>query len=179
MADTTETLEDRLSRIHRALGDDRLDAVDAVLADLEPAEIALLLESLPPMARIRLWQRVPGEVDGEVLLHVHDEVRSTLLDDMDHEEIVAAATGMDTADLAEIFEDLPQQVAEDMLRSMDALQRERLEETLSFEEDSAGRLMRTDTIAVRADVSLETVQRFLRWKEADPRQHPPADGGGS
>ncbi len=168
MAETTETLEDRLSRIHRALGDEHLEAVDAVLDDLEPAEIALLLESLPPAARIRLWQRVPGEVDGEVLLHVHDEVRSTLLDDMDHEEIVAAASGMDTADLAEIFEDLPQQVAEDMLRSMDALQRERLEETLSFEEDSAGRLMRTDTIAVRSDVSLETVCRFLRWKESIP-----------
>ncbi|MDN3522468.1 magnesium transporter [Halomonas ramblicola] len=168
MADTTETLEDRLSRIHRALEEERLDDVDAVLADLEPAEVALMLESLPPAARIRLWQRVPGEVDGEVLLHVHDEVRSTLLDDMDHAEITAAAAALDTTDLAEIFEDLPQQVAEDMLRSMDALQRERLEETLSFEEDSAGRLMRTDTIAVRSDVSLETVCRFLRWREAVP-----------
>ncbi len=168
MADTTETLEDRLSRIHRALGDERLDAVDDVLADLEPAEVALLLESLPPAARIKLWERVPGEVDGEVLLHVHDEVRSTLLDDMDHAEIVAATSGLDTTDLAEIFEDLPQQVAEDMLRSMDELQRSRLQETLSFEEDSAGRLMRTDTIAVRADVSLETVKRFLRWKETVP-----------
>ncbi|MFC2990854.1 magnesium transporter [Halomonas tibetensis] len=168
MAETTETMEDRLSRIHRAMGEEQLDAVDAVIADLEPAEIALLLESLPPAARVRLWQRVPAEVDGEVLLHVHDEVRSTLLDDMDHEEIVAAAAALDTTDLAEIFEDLPQQVAEDMLRSMDALQRTRLEETLSFGEDSAGRLMRLDTIAVRADVSLETVSRFLRWKEPVP-----------
>lgn len=168
MAETTSTLEDRLSRIHRAMGEERLDAVDAVIADLEPAEIALLLESLPPTARVRLWQRVPTEVDGEVLLHVHDEVRGTLLEDMDHEEIVAAAAALDTTDLAEIFEDLPQQVAEDMLRSMDELQRTRLEETLSFEEDSAGRLMRTDTIAVRGDVSLETVRRFLRWKESVP-----------
>ena len=168
MAETTETLEDRLSRIHRALGDEQFDAVDDVLADLEPAEIALLLESLPPVARIKLWERVPGEVDGEVLLHVHDEVRSTLIDDMDHAELVAATSGLDTTDLAEIFEDLPQQVAEDMLRSMDELQRSRLQETLSFEEDSAGRLMRTDTIAVRADVSLETVRRFLRWKETVP-----------
>ncbi len=168
MAETTSTLEDRLSRIHSAMGEERLDAVDAVIADLEPAEIALLLESLPPTSRVRLWQRVPTEVDGEVLLHVHDEVRGTLLEDMDHEEIVAAAAALDTTDLAEIFEDLPQQVAEDMLRSMDELQRTRLEETLSFEEDSAGRLMRTDTIAVRGDVSLETVRRFLRWKESVP-----------
>lgn len=141
MAKTTSTLEDRLSRIHRAMGEERLDAVDAVIADLEPAEIALLLESLPPAARVRLWQRVPTEVDGEVLLRVHDEVRGTLLEDMDHEEIVAAAAALDTTDLAEIFGDLPQQVAEDMLRSMDELQRTRLEETLSFEEDSTGRLM--------------------------------------
>ncbi|MDX1464885.1 MAG: magnesium transporter [Halomonas sp.] len=168
MNDTTETLEHRLSRIHLALEKEQLEQVDDVLSDLEPAEVALLLESLPPAARISLWERVPGEIDGEVLLHVHDEVRGTLIDDMDHAEIVAATTGLDTTDLAEIFEDLPQQVAADMLRSMDALQRSRLQETLSFEEDSAGRLMRTDTIAVRADVSLETVRRFLRWKEAVP-----------
>ncbi|XKE44252.1 magnesium transporter [Halomonas organivorans] len=168
MTDTTETLEHRLSRIHLALEKEHLEWVDDVIADLEPAEVALLLESLPPNERIRLWERIPQEVDGEVLLHVHDEVRSTLIDDMDHAEIVAATAGLDTADLAELFEDLPQQVAEDMLRSMDELQRMRLQETLAFEEDSAGRLMRTDTIAVRADVSLETVQRFLRWKQEVP-----------
>ncbi|MDN3526106.1 magnesium transporter [Halomonas sabkhae] len=168
MTDTTETLESRLSRIHLALEQERLEWVDDVIADLEPAEVALLLESLPPNERIRLWERVPQAVDGEVLLHVHDEVRTTLLEDMDHEEIVAATAGLDTSDLAELFEDLPRQVAEDMLRSMDELQRARLKETLAFEEDSVGRLMRTDTIAVRADVSLETVQRFLRWKEDIP-----------
>jgi magnesium transporter len=168
MNDTTETLEHRLSGIHAALVKEQTELVDEVVADLEPAEIALLLESLPPADRIRLWERVPAEVDGEVLLHVHDEVRSTLLDDMDHAEIVAAATGLDTTDLAELFEDLPQLVAEDMLRSMDEQQRQRLQETLAFEEDSAGRLMRTDTIGVRADVSLETVLRFLRWKETVP-----------
>ncbi|SEM49180.1 magnesium transporter [Halomonas caseinilytica] len=168
MTDTTETLEHRLSRIHLALEQERLEWVDDVIDDLEPAEVALLLESLPPNERFRLWERVPQEVDGEVLLHVHDEVRATLLEDMDHAEIVAATAGLDTTDLAELFEDLPRQVAEDMLRSMDELQRARLQETLAFEEDSIGRLMRTDTIAVRADVSLETVQRFLRWKEMVP-----------
>lgn len=168
MTDTTETLENRLSRIHLALEQERLEWVDDVIADLEPAEVALLLESLPPNERFRLWERVPQEIDGEVLLHVHDEVRATLIEDMDHAEIVAATSGLDTTDLAELFEDLPPQVAEDMLRSMDELQRARLQETLAFEEDSAGRLMRTDTIAVRADVNLETVQRFLRWKESVP-----------
>ncbi|WP_136253847.1 magnesium transporter [Onishia niordana] len=164
MTETTDTLEGRLSRIHKALVEDDFALIDEVLDDLEPAEIALLLESLPLAARTRLWERVAQDVDGEVLLHVHDEVRSTLIEDMDHHEIVAATSNMDTSDLAELFEDLPQQVAEDMLRSMDELQRARLQEALSYEEDSAGRLMRTDTVSVRADVTLETVQRFLRWK---------------
>jgi len=168
MTESTETFESHLSRIHLALEEDRRDEVAEVLDDLEPAEVALLLESLPLGERIKLWEQVPAEDDGEVLLHVHDEVRSTLLKDMDPDEIVAATSSLDTADLAELFEDLPKQVAEDMLRSMDELQRARLQETLSFEEDSAGRIMRTDTIAVRADVSLETVQRFLRWKESVP-----------
>nr|WP_300310757.1 magnesium transporter [Halomonas sp.] len=164
----TESLESLLSRIHQALEEGRPDEISAAIADLEPAEIALLLESLPLHERTLLWEQVPTELDGEVLLHVHDEVRSTLLQDMDPEEIVAATASLDTADLAELFDDLPKPVAEDMLRSMDELQRTRLQETLSFEEDSAGRLMRTDTIAVRADVMLETVQRFLRWKASIP-----------
>lgn len=164
----TESLESLLSRIHQALEEDRPEEISAAIADLEPAEIALLLESLPLHERTLLWEQVPTELDGEVLLHVHDEVRSTLLQDMDPEEIVAATASLDTADLAELFDDLPKPVAEDMLRSMDELQRTRLQETLSFEEDSAGRLMRTDTIAVRADVMLETVQRFLRWKASIP-----------
>lgn len=168
MAEITETFESQLSRIHRALDDDRNDEISEVLSDLEPAEVALLLESLPLGERIKLWDQVPAKDDGEVLLHVHDEVRGTLIKDMDPEEIVAATASLDTADLAELFEDLPRQVAEDMLRSMDELQRTRLQETLSFEEGSAGRIMRTDAIGVRADVTLETVQRFLRWKETVP-----------
>ncbi|MFD2190470.1 magnesium transporter [Pistricoccus aurantiacus] len=168
MSETTETLESRLSRIHEALEADDFVIIEEVLADLEPAEIALLLESLPLNERARLWERVPHDVDGEVLLHVRDEVRTTLINDMEPHEIVAATAGLDTTDLAELFEDLPKQVAEDMLRSMDELQRTRLQETLAFEEDSAGRLMRTDTVSVRADVTLETVQRFLRWKSQVP-----------
>ncbi|ALM51892.1 magnesium transporter [Halomonas huangheensis] len=168
MTEITETFESQLSRIHKALDEDLNSEVSEILEDLEPAEVALLLESLPLGERIKLWEQVPAEDDGEVLLHVHDEVRSTLLKDMDPEEIVAATASLDTADLAELFEDLPKQVAEDMLLSMDELQRTRLQETLAFEEDSAGRLMRTDSIGVRADVTLETVQRFLRWKESIP-----------
>ncbi|MBN8413182.1 magnesium transporter [Halomonas denitrificans] len=168
MTEVTETFESQLSRIHLALEDENSQEVSDVLEDLEPAEVALLLESLPLSERIKLWEQVPSEDDGEVLLHVHDEVRSTLIEDMDPEEIVAATASLDTADLAELFEDLPKQVAEDMLRTMDEMQRTRLQETLSFEEDSAGRLMRTDAIGVRSDVTLETVQRFLRWKESIP-----------
>ncbi|MFP4146431.1 MAG: magnesium transporter MgtE N-terminal domain-containing protein [Halorhodospira sp.] len=108
MTDAIEALEDRLSRIHLALEKGQIEHVDEVLAELKPAEIALLLESLPPAARIRLWERVPSAVDGEVLLHLHDEARSTLIEDMDHAEVVAAATGLDTTDLAELFEDLPE-----------------------------------------------------------------------
>lgn len=168
MMEPTQTLESRLSLIHQALEDERIDQVKAVMTDLEPAEIALLLESLPASERSSVWEQVPQEVDGEVLLHVHDEVRGSLIKEMEPGEIVAAAAGLDTADLAELFEDLPQRVADDMLRSMDALQRLRLEETLAFEEGSAGRLLRTDTIVIRPDVTLETVQRFLRWKETVP-----------
>jgi hypothetical protein len=56
---------------------------------LSPAEIGNLLESLPPGKREVVWGLVDAEDDGEVLVHVGDEVRESLIADMDPDELVA------------------------------------------------------------------------------------------
>lgn len=162
MAEKIELHEDRLTRVNAALDADDFADIEALLAELEPAEIALLLESLPPENRSRVWARVSRDDDGEVLLHVHDEARASLLEDMNSAEIVAAAEGMDTTDVAELIEVLPEDMGEDVLRAMDEQMRQRVEAVLAYDEDTAGRLMHTDTVSVRADVELEVVQRYLR-----------------
>jgi len=95
---------------------------------------------------------------------VGEEVRENLLRDMDPDEIVAAAESLDIDDLAELLEDLPQTVIDQVLKSMEREDRERLEHMLSYEEDSAGRLMNPDLVTVRADVSVDVVLRYLRLR---------------
>jgi magnesium transporter len=133
-----------------------------MLNALHPAEIAHLIESFPPAKRKLIWELVDEENDGEVLLHVNDEVRSVLISDMDDQELLAVTEGMDMDDLADFLQDLPATLIGEVLRSMDKQNRDRLEAVMSYPEDTAGGLMNTDTVTVRADVTLDVVLRYLR-----------------
>lgn len=158
----------QLKLLSEALDSGRLGPVRRMVNTLTPAEIGNLLESLPPDKRVMVWGLVDAEDDGEVLVHVGDEVRESLLEAMDPDEIVAAAESLDIDDLAELLEDLPDQVIDELLRSMDRENRERLEQVLSYPEDSAGRLMNPDVITVRADVTVDVVLRYLRLRGEMP-----------
>jgi magnesium transporter len=131
---------------------------------LSPAEIGNLLESLPPAKRGIVWGLVDPEDDGEVLVHVGEDVRESLLAEMDPDEMVAAAETLDIDDLAELAEDLPDTVVDEVLKSMDRENRERLEQALAYPEDSAGRLMNPDVVTVRADTTVDVVLRYLRLR---------------
>jgi magnesium transporter len=91
-------------------------------------------------------------------------VRQELIDSMEPGELVAATEGLEVDDLADLVGDLPEAVTRQVLHSMDQRDRERLRTVLSWPEDSAGGLMNTDTVSVRADVSLEVVLRYLRMR---------------
>ena len=137
---------------------------------LHPAEIALLLESLPPAQREIVWEFVDPELEGEVLVETNDNVRQALIDGMEAEELVAAAEGMEVDDLADLVGDLPETVTRQLLRSMDQQDRERLRTVMAFPEDTAGGLMNTDTVSVRPDVTIEVVLRYLRMRGELPEK---------
>jgi magnesium transporter len=154
----------QLRLLSDALDSGRLGPVRRLVNTLSPAEIGNLLESLPPGERTVVWGLVDPEDDGEVLLHVGDDVREGLIADMDPDEILAAVEDLDIDDLADLVEDLPDTVIDEVLKSMDRENRERLEQVLSYPEDSAGRLMNPDVVTVRADTTVDVVLRYLRLR---------------
>jgi magnesium transporter len=105
---------------------------------------------------------VSPEYDGDVLTYVNDEVRASLIRDMEQDELIAATEFLDVDDLADILLDLPEDVVQTVLQSMDVQRRQRLEAVLSYPEDTAGGLMNTDTLTLRQDVTLDVVLRYLR-----------------
>ena len=135
-----------------------------MVAALHPTEIASLLESVPPRQRELVWEMVERDLEGDVLVELNEKVRQELIDSMEPGELVAATEGLEVDDLADLVGDLPEAVTRQVLHSMDQRDRERLRAVLSWPEDSAGGLMNTDTVSVRADVSLEVVLRYLRMR---------------
>ena len=81
----------QLRLLAEAIGSGRLGAVKRLVNTLAPAEIGNLLESLPSPQRAIVWGLTDPEDDGEILVHVGDDVREDLLAGMDPDEIVAAA----------------------------------------------------------------------------------------
>ena len=154
----------QLRLLSDALDSGRLGPVRRLVNTLSPAEIGNLLESLPPAKRTVVWGLVDPEDDGEVLVHVGDEVREGLLAEMDPDEIVAAVEDLDIDDLADLVEDLPGTVIDEVLKAMDRENRERLEQVLSYDEDTAGRLMNPDVVTVRTDTTVDVVLRYLRLR---------------
>lgn len=164
MTEVQEQKQSRLAALRNALEQGSLRHGHRLINSLHPAEIASLIESLPPARREIVWEFVDPEVEGDVLIELNEEVRGELIGGMDAEELIAATEGMEVDDLADLIGDLPETLNERVLQSMDAQDRERLSAILQFEQDSAGGLMNLDAVTVRADVTLEVVLRYLRMR---------------
>ncbi|MBV1906772.1 MAG: magnesium transporter [Pseudomonadales bacterium] len=152
----------QLNEIIRSFGKGNWNEMQYSLKSLKHHEIATLLESSPPKARHFIWQLLDNETENRVLHHLNEEVRAEFLESMDTAELVAAAGDLDTDDFADILQQLPNTITQQVLRSMDAADRARVEAVLSYPEDSAGGLMNTDAITVRPRHLLELVLRYLR-----------------
>ncbi|HET6545131.1 MAG TPA: magnesium transporter [Rhodanobacteraceae bacterium] len=163
-------LPEQLEQAAELLRQGRGDALQPLLDALHPADIASLLESLPLDQRLQVWQRVKADRDGEILLEVSDAVRESLIADMDDREILAAVEPLDADELADLVEDLPTGVLPELMASLDAEQRQRVQSALSYADDQVGALMDFEMITIREDVTLEVVLRYLRRFEELPEQ---------
>lgn len=161
-------LQQPTTALAESISDGSVTAAKAVMHAMHPAEIADTLEALPPAERRVLWDLVESEINGDVLLELHDEVRDQLVEDMDIDELRAATEQLDIDDRADFIQGLPEKLTHDVLAGMDRQDRVRLEQLLEYPEDSAGGLMNLDTITVREDVTLDVVHRYLRRRGEIP-----------
>ncbi len=162
-----EDTEQYLKTLTTDLETGKLTEIQQLLQALTPAEIADLIEALKPKDRLVIWRMLPADIAGEVLVELHEEVRAGLIqaiEKTDAENLVEAAEALDPDDLADIVEDLPETIRDRVVQALSRHDRSRLERVLTYPEDTAGSLMRTDTITVRPDVTLDVVLRYLRQR---------------
>jgi len=153
--DKSNLLEGLLHRQHE-------NEIKAIVNDLHPADIAFILESLPVHERQAVWQLVSAEHDADVLLEVDDWARESLIESMDHQDLIAATGTMDADEIADLVPDLPAAVIAEVQKGLTDEERAQLIEAMGYPEDTVGAIMDFDMVRVREDVSLEVVLRYLR-----------------
>ena len=132
------------------------------LSALHSADVAYILEALPIEQRLLVWDLVKAERDGEILIEVSDAVRVSLIATMSNAELVGAAEQLDTDEIADLADDFPKAVMDEVLNSLSIEVREQLRSAISYPEDAVGELMDFDMVTIREDVTLEVVSRYLR-----------------
>ncbi len=165
-----QNTEDLRLHIAEALEEDNARAVAHLLDEVNAAQIADLLESTPPSDREQIWPEIDKKELGEVLIEAHDDVREQILGHLEPREIADIIEHLQEADdQADLLMMLPPEKLVSVLYILDRQKREKLEELLSYPEDTAGGLMDLDPVTIRADVTLDVVLRYLRMRGEIPR----------
>lgn len=166
MAEALESkfAQSQLRTLNAALANGRFVSVRKLLHELPPSDVALILESSPTKTRDELWELIDSDFHGDILEELSEDVRNGIITKMKPHRVVDALEEMDTDDLAETLSSLPDEVLQGILHSMDAQDRLRAEQALSYGEETAGFIMNTDTITLRPDVTVDVVLRYIRLK---------------
>ena len=152
----------KTERIDVALRAETLVDVAGILAEMSPGDVAYLISSSPPDYRDVLLGLLEPEQEAQVVNELPDDLRNATLIDRAPEALAEIVGQLDDDDVVDILHELPDEVTGQVLAIMDEQYRQRLQTVLSFPDDVAGGLMSTDTITIRADLTLDVVLRYLR-----------------
>jgi magnesium transporter len=159
------------------------EGVRELVEPLHPADMADLFEIVDRDERQALAAAVADLLDGDVFSEMNDWVREELIDALEPHEVADIAGQLETDDAVAIIEDMEEDDQRAVLRALDPDDRAAIEEALTFPEESAGRLMQRDLIAVPEHWNVGQVIDYLRagddlatdfWEifVVDPQHHP-------
>ena len=136
-----------------------------LVADLYPADVALLLRRLPDAEARRLFRWLPPEMGADVLAEMEDAVRAALLSDLPPDALVGLIDALDTDDAADVLADLPDEAALEVLPGLEDA--EDLTELLEYGEETAGGIMAREYVAVAPDQTLKEATEAVRRSATD------------
>ena len=169
--------------IEDALEAGRGEAVLARTAELHEADLADLLESLTHDERRQLVEVLGGAFDPEVLPYLDAAVREEVIDQLGPQRLARLLSALHSDDAVEVFEDLDEEFQHRILTALPQAYRHLLEESLSYPEDSAGRIMQREVVVIPSAWTLGETIDYLRAAEdlpddfydlyiVNPKHHP-------
>lgn len=137
--------------------------------NLHAADVADVLEALPIRERLALWRLVEPAARGKALVEVSETVWDSLIEEMSDKDLLKTMSLLDVDDQVYLAEYLPRDLIGRVLTSLDPRQRDKVREVMKFSKECVGRIMDFELLTVRPDVSLGTVQRYLRSRKSIPQ----------
>ena len=174
---------DFVRKVRDALDADESDAVYNLVEPLHPADVADLFELMDRDERLALAGAITDLMGSEVFAELNDHVRELLVEDLPAEAVADIAEQLETDDAVAMLEDLDEDDQQAVLAEMEPEDRAAIESALSYPEESAGRLMSRDFVAVPEHMRVGDLIDYLRenkqlatefWEVfiVDPAHHP-------
>jgi magnesium transporter len=148
------------ARLNSYLDQKQLDTAVEMLAQLHPADIADLLESLEEEEKRAVFQELDTEVASEVIAHLSEFSQEHILSDLSHRRLGQIVDEMDSDDAADLLTGVPEEVVEKVLARIDAKDSEHLRRLLVHGEETAGGIMQAELLAVPLEATIaEAIDR--------------------
>ena len=145
-----------------------LNQIRRLLNKMSSPEIAHALESSPPKQRNLLFSLLETNEEGDVLADLGEEIQQDLVSNISNEELSEAVKELELDEIVDILHNLPEERMNLILSKMSLRDRKRIEQGLTYPDNTAGGLLNTDVISVRPNHSIEVVINYLRGQEELP-----------
>ena len=160
--------EDNLSIILDEASNLSLNQIRRLLNKMSSSEIAHALESSPPEQRKLLFSLLKTDEEGDVLFELGEEIQQDLVSIISDEELIEAVKELELDEIVDILQNLPEERMEMILANMSKVDRKRIEQGLTYPDDTAGGLLNTDVISVRPNNTVKEVLSYLRDQDELP-----------
>ena len=148
--------------VEDALEDNDRERIRVLVEPLHPADVADLFELLNADERPRLAALIPDLLSGEVIAELNDFVREDMIEALAPEAVAEIAEQLDTDDAVQLIEDLEPADQAAILAEMEPEDRAAIESALAYPEETAGRLMSREFVAVPEHLSVGDLIDYLR-----------------
>jgi magnesium transporter len=157
-----------LDAVLEGLGDGDAVRLETLVTPLHAADLADLLEQITSHQRRQLIEVLKPELDPEVLAHLDESVLDDVHEILGTDDFAQLVQQLDTDDAVDVLEDMDREVQDEVLAAVPFASSRIVEEGLTFPEDSAGRLMRRDVVAVPMFWNIGQTIDYLRATEDLP-----------
>lgn len=160
----------RVLDVRAAVEHEDVTRLHMLLDPLHPADIADLLEQVSDGLRSRLLHMWKGGIVGDVLSELDESIREDIIDGLNATELADAVRDLDSDDVVDLLEDLDEPQQEAILDALDDAERMVVEQSLSFPQDSAGRLMQREVVMAPEHWTVGQAIDYLRRHQDLPEQ---------